>query len=91
MKSEPKKGQKVGIHNVEKDKISSHIDQDQVLHVFSEAGVRDGLWVTPLTEGVPTRMELDTEADGLQQSLLLTFLFFSFFEISALSKTAVHH
>lgn len=72
MKVEPKKGWKSGIHNVEKDKNSSDTDQDLVLHMLLEAGVRGGIWVTPLIKRVPTRMELFT-GDAVSQISASTY------------------
>lgn len=57
---------------MEEDWIFSVTDQDLGLHVLPEVAVRGGIWVTPLIEGIPIRMEL---AIGAAASLISASLY----------------
>lgn len=61
-------------------------DQDLGLHILSKVAVRDGIQATPLTEGIPIRMELDR---GAADSLLPASLYSQSLPQVPLEKTSI--
>ncbi|KAK0144661.1 Gag polyprotein [Merluccius polli] len=51
------------VHALEREiSYSGSSDDELPLHILSVAGGSDGYWTTPLLEGIPVRMEIDTGA-----------------------------